>query len=131
MRDVFHDPFHAMSSGRERMWNPCFDVRETTEAFLFKADLPGVREDDVEIEIHGKRLAITGKREDEHEEKDGETVYAFERSFGSFYRAFTLPENADIEQVTCELHDGVLTVIVPKKAGPQPRKIRVGKSKRG
>ena len=131
MRDMFRDPFGAMTPyGEQRMWNPSFDVRETGDAFLFKADLPGVQDKDIEVELHGNRLAISGKRETEHEDKDGDTVYAFERSHGSFYRAFTLPDNVDTEHVKCDLKDGVLTLIVPKKAGPQPRKIQIGKGEK-
>ena len=131
MRDAFRDPFTAMTPfGGDRTWNPAFEVRETGEAFLFKADLPGVKDNDVDIEVHGNRLSISGKRESEHEEKDGDTVYAYERSYGSFYRAFTLPDNVDTENVTCDLKEGVMTLVVPKKAGPQPKKIQIGKAQK-
>jgi HSP20 family protein len=125
------DPFGEMTPyASQQMWNPNFEVRETKDAFLFKADLPGIKQEDVDIELHGNRLAISGKRDSEHEDKDGDTVYAYERSFGSFYRAFTLPDNADTENVSCDLKEGVLTLAVPKKAGPQPKKIAIGKGKK-
>ena len=126
---MFTDPFGAMTP-YERAWNPSFEVRETKDAFMFKADLPGMKESDVDIEVHGNRLTISGKRSDEHEEKDGETVYAYERSYGSFYRAFTLPDNVDTEHVSCDLKDGVLTLAVPKKPGATPKKIAIGKGQK-
>jgi HSP20 family protein len=128
---MFRDPFGTMMPyGNERTFSPSFEVRETKDAFLFKADLPGMKEEDVDIEMHGNRLTISGKREAEHEEKDGDTVYAYERSYGSFCRAFTLPDNVDTENVSCDLKDGVLTLAVPKKAGPQPKKIAIGKGQK-
>jgi HSP20 family protein len=129
MRDALLDPFGAMTP-RGQMWNPSFEVRETEDAFLFKADLPGIKDDDVEIELNGSRLAISGKREAEHEDREGDTVYAYERSFGSFYRAFNLPDNVDTENVSCDLKSGVLTLVVPKKEGPQPKKIQIGKGQK-
>jgi HSP20 family protein len=128
MRDAFRDPFGAMTPyTQEQIWTPSFEVRETNDAFVFKADLPGVKENDIDIELNGNRLTLSGKREQEHEEKEGETVFVYERTYGSFYRAFTLPDNVDTEHVAVDFKDGVLKLVVPKKAGPQPKKIQVGK----
>jgi HSP20 family protein len=119
------DPFGQMMPVQSA-WNPQFEVRETGDSFLFKADLPGIKQENVDIQLHGNRLQITGHREDEHEEKEGDNIYAYERSFGSFSRAFTLPENADTDHVACDLKEGVLTLVIPKKKGAQPRKIQIG-----
>ena len=127
--EMLRDPFGAMTP-YQQVWTPSFEVRETKDAFVFKADLPGIKQEDVDIELHGNRLAISGKRDSEHEEKDGDTVYAYERSYGSFCRTFTLPDNVDTENVSCDLKDGVLTLAVPKKAGPQPKKIQIGKGQK-
>ena len=81
---------------------------------------------DLEIALTGNRLTISGKREQEKHEQ-GDTYYASERSYGSFSRAFTLPDGTDGENVKAELKNGVLEVVVPKKPEVQPRKITIGK----
>ncbi len=129
------DPFRAMeglfrvhpaaeASLRHAEFAPSFDVKETKDAFLFKADLPGVKESDLEISHNGNRLSIVGKR-DAEERRDGENYFMVERSFGSFQRTFTLPESADVEQIKAELHAGVLSLVIPKRAASQPRKVTI------
>lgn len=107
----------------ERMgYSPRFDVKETKEAYHFKADLPGVKESDLDLSLTGNRLTISGKREEE-ERKQGEQYYTYERSYGSFSRTFTLPEDCNLEHLDAELKNGVLSVVVAKKTEAQPRKI--------
>jgi HSP20 family protein len=103
---------------------PAFDVKETKEGYQFRADVPGVAEKDLEITRTGNRLTVSGRRESEKEEKS-ETWYASERSYGSFMRAFTLPDGIDGEGTRADLKDGVLTVFVPKKPEALPQKIEV------
>src|SRR5262249_8334978 len=88
-------------------------------------DLPGVREQDLEVSVTGYRLTVSGKREEE-ERREDDRYFAYERSYGSFSRSFVMPEGADVESVKAELKDGVLHIIVPKKAEVQPRPIGVG-----
>jgi HSP20 family protein len=129
MRDVLRwDPFHELeAAGSEyALFAPSFDVKENKEGYVFRADLPGVMEEDLEIALTGNRLTISGKREQERREQ-GETYYATERSYGSFSRAFTLPDGTDGENVKAELKNGVLQVVVPKKPEVQPRKITISK----
>jgi HSP20 family protein len=125
VRDLMRDPFGTMMPFQSE-FAPQMEVRETNDAFIFKADLPGLRKDDVDISVHGNRLQISGKREQEHEEREGERIYAYERSYGNFTRVFTLPETADVDKITCDLKEGVLSLVVPKKPGAQPRKIQIG-----
>lgn len=122
------DPFREMSPvfGQGQQLMTAFDVKDTPEAFVFQADVPGLQEKDIEVQLHGNRLTIRGKRESE-QEKPGHTYYAYERSFGSFARSFTLPDSADTEKCNASLNDGVLTVTVPKKANEQPKTIAVNK----
>jgi len=125
------DPFREMSSpvfGRDQQLMTAFDVKDTPDAFVFQADVPGLQEKDIEIQLHGNRLTIRGKRETE-QKQPGHTYYTYERSFGSFARSFTLPESADGEKCTASLDDGVLTVTVPKRAKEQPKTIAVNKGK--
>lgn len=103
---------------------PAFEVKETKEGFLFKADVPGVKENDLEITMTGNRLVINGKREAEKEEKT-DTYYSCERSYGAFTRAFTLPEGIDPAKIHAELKSGVLTLLVPHGVHTQPKKISV------
>ena len=124
MRDFMRwDPFREMAP-MSTGFVPSVDVKETAKEYVFKADVPGLKEQDLEISLTGNRLTIGGKREEEKKtEKD--TYYALERSYGSFSRAFTLPAGVDLDAVTADLTQGVLTVTVPKKAEVQPRKVNV------
>jgi HSP20 family protein len=127
MRDLMRwDPFREMAPmmAAEREWMPAFEVREDKDAFHFKADLPGIKREDVDVSLTGNRLVIAGKREAEKEAKE-DTFYAYERSYGSFKRIFTLPEGIDADHVTSELENGVLTLVVPKKAEALAKKIPV------
>ena len=124
------DPFREMTPSwfgnppGEPTFSPAFEVKENKDSFLFKADLPGVKESDVEVKLAGDRLTVSGKREVEREDKD-DTYYTYERSFGTFLRTFTLPDGFDGEHVQAELKNGVLTIVVPKKAIAQAKTIAV------
>lgn len=124
------DPFREMTPSwfaqpsAEATFSPAFEVKENKDSFLFKADLPGVKEPDIEVNLTGGRLTISGKREAEREDK-GETFYTYERSYGNFVRSFTLPDEIDADHVQAELKDGVLMVVVPKQAVVQPKKIAI------
>lgn len=132
MRDlVGWDPFREMSPMFPSMpalesasFNPSFEVTENKDAYLMKADVPGVKKEDLEIAVTGNRIQISGKRENVQETK-ADTVYTYERQYGSFTRSFTLPEGADIDLAKSELKDGVLTLVIPKKPGAQTKKIAV------
>ncbi|MCA9674274.1 MAG: Hsp20 family protein [Kofleriaceae bacterium] len=123
------DPFREMAPRLGAIelegWNPSFEVRENKEGFVFRADVPGVKREDLEVSVVGNRLQIMGKREMEKETKE-DTFYAFERSYGSFQRSFTMPDGCDYDHVRTDLADGVLTVVVPKRAEAQAKKIPIG-----
>lgn len=122
------DPFREMTPFALEQplagFAPAFEVKETKDGYLFKADLPGVKQQDVEVDWTANRLTIRGKREAEKQEKT-DTYYTYERSYGSFTRAFTLPDGIDPNGIHADLRDGVLTIDVPKKAEAQPKKIAV------
>ncbi len=121
------DPFRAMTpvwSGELATYSPAFEVKETKEAFVFKADVPGIKESDLEVTSAGSRLTVTGKREAEREQKE-DTYYTYERSYGSFTRTFTLPEEADAAHIRAELKEGVLTIAVPKTPAAVAKRIPV------
>jgi HSP20 family protein len=121
------DPFREMTpstqqTGETGMFLPRFEVKETKDGYLFLADVPGVKENDIDISLTGNRLTISGKREAE-EHNEGDRFFAYERAYGTFSRSFTLPEGTDPENVRADLKNGVLQVLLPKKPEMQPRKI--------
>ena len=129
MRDLIGwDPFREMAPvfNLENLstFNPAFEVKEIKDAYLFKADMPGVKESDIDVTLTGNRLTISGHRNEEHEEKS-ETYYSCERKYGSFSRSYTLPEGADVKNIHADLKSGVLTVAVPKLPEVQAKKIAV------
>jgi HSP20 family protein len=127
-RDLLRwDPFREMASlpaMEHAGFMPDFEVKENGNGYVFKADLPGVQDKDIEVTRTGNRVTISGKREYEKEDK-GDTWYVTERSYGSFSRAFTLPDGIDGDHIRAELKDGVLTVTVPKMPDVQPKKIEI------
>ncbi len=126
MRDLMRwDPFAELAPGAPGVaFVPSFDVKETGEAYVFTADLPGVKESDLELSLTGSRLTLSGRREEERRD-EGERWSTYARSYGSFSRSFTLPEGIDAEHVGAELKDGVLRVTVPKRPEMKPRKIEL------
>jgi len=124
-RELFNwDPFFA---GRQASaFSPSFEVKETTESFVVKADLPGVDEKDLDIAIHNGVLSVSGSRAAE-ERREGETYALYERQYGSFSRSFSLPEIADGDHVDAKLDNGVLVLTIPKKEAAKPRKIALKK----
>ena len=118
------DPFFA---GRPASaFAPAFEVKETNDAFVLKADLPGVAESDLDIAVHNNVLTVSGSRQAE-ERKEGESYALYERQFGSFSRSFSLPDQADGDRIEAKLDRGVLTLTIGKKAEAKPRKISVNK----
>jgi HSP20 family protein len=123
-RDLLNwDPFFA---GRPSAFSPAFEVKETTDAFVLRADVPGVDEKDVDIAVHNGVLTVSGSRAAE-ERKDGDSYVLYERQYGSFSRSFALPELADGERIDAALTNGVLTLSIAKKADAKPRKIAIRK----
>lgn len=119
------DPF--FTSGRQASaFVPAFEVKETNDSFVLKADIPGVDEKDLDVAIHNGVLTVSGTRQAE-ERREGESFALYERQYGSFTRSFALPDMADGERVDAQLTNGVLTLSIPKKAEAKPRKISIKK----
>jgi HSP20 family protein len=124
------DPFREMTRSRfakppvEATFSPAFEVKEAEQSLVFQADLPGMKEQDIEIKVDGARLTVSGKREIERAD-NGETFHAVERSHGSFVRSFKLPDGVDAEHAKAELKDGVLTIAVPRKVVAQAKPIAI------
>jgi HSP20 family protein len=130
MREMLRwDPFRDVESlSRPGTWVPPFEVKEANDAFVFKADVPGLKEEDLEISLTGNRLTVSGKRDDERRDEN-ERYFAIERNYGTFTRTFTLPDGVDSDHVGAELKDGVLTLTLPKRPEIQPKKIQLKSGK--
>lgn len=105
-------------------WAPHVDVAETTEDYQIKVEVPGVNKDDVKVTVNNGILRVEGERHQEKEE-NGKKYHRIERSYGSFLRTFTLPENIDETLVRAEYKDGVLNVRIPKTERAKPKSIDV------
>jgi HSP20 family protein len=127
MRNLLRwDPYRdaAFTTEGSAAFMPSFDVKETAEAYILTADMPGIRKEDLDIQLAGNRLSISGRREAEAV-REGERFYSQERSYGTFNRTFSLPEEVQAGSVTAELRDGVLHLTVPKSPEVRPQKIAV------
>jgi HSP20 family protein len=120
------DPFLRSFEENVAAWLPSFDVKETGDGLLIKADLPGVKDKDVNVALTANRLTISGKREEER--KEGEQYHTYERSYGTFTRTFTLPEDVDADKIHAELKDGVLTLMLPRHPDVKARQIPIKSS---
>jgi HSP20 family protein len=103
-------------------FSPDFEVKETHDSFVVRADLPGVEEKDVDVSLHDGVLTVTGSRQAE-ERTEGDSYALYERQYGSFSRSFSLPDIADSDRIEAKLDRGVLTLTIGKKAEAKPRKI--------
>ncbi|HEU4624282.1 MAG TPA: Hsp20/alpha crystallin family protein [Steroidobacteraceae bacterium] len=106
------------------LWSPRIDVRERDDAIVIRADLPGVKREDVRVECTDDGIAISGERREEREERGERYQYA-ERSYGSFYRNIPLPDGAKAEEAKASMRDGVLEVTVPLQASQRRRQIQI------
>ncbi|WP_369600549.1 Hsp20/alpha crystallin family protein [Hahella sp. SMD15-11] len=105
-------------------WRPAVDIEETDEAFLIRAELPGVKKDDIKVTVDNGVLTIQGERKLEKEEKDKKR-HRIERVYGSFLRSFTLPDNVNQEDIRADYQDGVLTLHLNKVEPAKPKAIEV------
>ena len=125
MRDVISNLFAEDGEGPfGGRLIPSLDVSETADAVQVRMDIPGVKAADIDIQVNGDLLTISGKREEEKEEK-GRTYRRVERTSGSFSRTVTLPSAVDEAKVDAQYHDGILTIALPKTAEAKALKIKV------
>jgi HSP20 family protein len=127
MNFLFGDFFGVDKRGDETnfiRWAPRVDIVEVNGTYELTADLPGLKKDDIKIEIHDNVLTLRGEKKLEEEKKD-KNYRLCERYFGEFVRTFTLPENVNKDGIEAEFKDGVLTVAIPKVEKPKPKQIEV------
>ena len=113
------------TSGSPQRWVPAMDLTEADDHFVLKADLPGLDDEDVSIEVQDNTLTISGERKTEHVQRE-RGWHRIERSFGRFSRALTLPDGVNPDGVTAQFDRGVLSVLIPKPEERQPRRISIG-----
>jgi HSP20 family protein len=126
---LFNTAFDAPAPGGNgqtlRRWMPAMDLVETEDHFVLRADLPGMSEEDVNIEVEDRVLTVSGERKTEHETtKEG--YHRVERAFGAFSRSLTLPDGVNAEAVEASFDRGVLEIRIPKPEQRKPRKISIG-----
>ena len=142
-RDIIRwDPFRELESLRREMerlfdtfiserrferdftWAPAIEVKELPEKFVLKVELPGVKREDIKLEVSDNVLTISGERKEEKEEKDAQ-YYRREIVYGSFSRSIQLPPNVDPEKISAKLENGVLTVDIPKTEKAKAKEIPI------
>ena len=120
----FDTPTAGNGSGSPRRWIPAMDLIEADDHFVLRADLPGLAEADVHVDVEDDVLTISGERKSEHEDKR-EGYVRVERSYGSFRRSLTLPEGVEPEAVSAKFDRGVLEVRIPKPEQRKPHRVRI------
>lgn len=136
MQDLQNRVLHALQgragaapeNGQESItvseWTPVVDISEDANEYLIKAELPEVKREDVKVTVENGMLTLSGERRLEKQES-GKKYHRVERAYGSFVRAFNLPEDTDADQVRADFKDGVLQVHLTKKETAKPRQIEV------
>ena len=121
----FDQPAPAGRGGvPSRRWIPAMDLVETADQYVLRADLPGLSDDDVNIQLEDNVLTISGERKTQHEQQE-EGYYRIERAFGSFARSLTLPEGVDPDGVQAHFDRGVLEIRIPKPEQKKPRQVQI------
>ena len=122
--NTFFDAPNGPSGAAPRRWVPAMDLVELDDHFVLRADLPGLGDDDVKLEIADDVLTLSGERRFEHEDRK-EGFYRLERGAGSFSRSLTLPEGVDAEKIEASFDKGVLEVRIPKPEERKPRRVEI------
>jgi HSP20 family protein len=127
MNRLFNTLFDTPTAGfgsAARSWIPAVDIVETDADYVLRADLPGLTEQDINVELHNDVLTVSGERKSEHEERK-QGYYRFERSSGTFRRSVRLPEGVTAESIRATFERGVLEVTVPKPEQQGPHKVQI------
>ncbi len=122
--DRFFNDVWGTDRGLARTFAPAFDVSETDDEFIVRAEVPGVDPKDVDVNLSGNVLTIKGEKKDEREEK-GENRHRIERSFGMFQRTFQIPVEGDEEKISAKYKDGVLDLRLPKTEKGKRKSIKI------
>lgn len=128
--DRLFSDFLRSGTDRSSIFNPACDVEETDSHYVMAFDLPGMKKDDIRVEMIDNQLIVSGTRKSEDRKGDRQSRIV-ERSYGEFQRVFNLPAAVDAERVEASYEDGVLRLAVPKAESTKPRQIKIGEGKTG
>ncbi len=120
----FDDGSTSVASERPSQWAPSVDIRETGDALLVQAELPGIDKKDVKVEVREGVLTVSGERHYKKDVKE-ENVHRIERAYGSFTRSFSLPRNINGDKIEAHMKDGVLEVRLPKRESAKPKAVEI------
>jgi len=123
---IFQDPFSMVTTSMSFFegWEPTIDVYEDKDKLTVKAELPGMKKEDIAVSLEGSTLTVSGERKQEQEHKEGET-YRSERFFGRFQRSITLSQQVDPKKIQANYKDGVLTITLPKSEEAKRKQIEI------
>lgn len=125
----FEQPAPGRGNGGARRWMPAMDLVETADHYVLRADLPGLSDEDVNVQLEDNMLTISGERKAEHESEQ-EGYYRLERAFGAFSRSLTLPDGVEPDGVQAHFDRGVLEIRIPKPAQKKPRQVQIALGER-
>ena len=125
LRGFFVRPVSFEGSGSTAVAQFRVEVSENEQAYVIRAEIPGVKKDDINISIDGDQVAISAEVKNEKEAKDGERVLRSERYYGKVYRAFALGQPVDESAAAAKYSDGILELTLPKKAATQAKRIAI------
>jgi HSP20 family protein len=131
MNVLFGDVYPSRGEEKDLMssaWNPSVDIYEHNGNLVLTAEVPGLDENDIDVKIEDSTLTIKGDRKFENEVNE-ENYHRIERSYGSFYRSFSLPQNIDQNKIKAESENGILKITMPKKAELKPKNVKILKPK--
>jgi len=132
MNRLFEESYGSRPDDRDLIsstWTPSVDIYEKENNLTLCAELPGIKEDDIEIRIEDNTLTLKGERNFEKETKE-ENYHRIERAYGTFQRTFTLPHYIDQDKIKAEHEDGILKIVMPKKSELKPRNVKILKAEK-
>ena len=122
---IFDEAFGGQNGALEHgQWAPAVDLREEENEFILQADMPGMKKEDIDINVENSVLTIQGERRFEAEDRR-ESYHRVERAYGRFVRSFTLPTRVKADAITASYKDGILEVVIPKAEESKPKKIAI------
>ena len=122
--DRFFNDFGMNFIEMDTVWKPTVDLSETEEGFEVKAELPGMKKEDIKVEMNDGLLILTGEKKQEKKD-DKKNYHRIERAYGKFERSFRLPSNVKGEEIKAKYKNGVLTIEIPKSEEAKPKEIAV------
>lgn len=124
LREQMDGIIGSMFTGAPGEWSPPVDLEERDNEVILTAELPGMRPEDIDIEIDGNTLTLRGEKKEEQKREEGER-YFYERQYGSFVRRLTLPQSVDPDRTRARFENGILRITLPKKEGTRGKRVQI------